>query len=185
MLNGITRFVEDRLKLRVNRDKSGVDKAVRRGLLGFGLYHMGRGEIGIRVDRDAMVALRGRIRRLTARSWRVSMPLRIAALNTFIRGWCGYFALARTSSVFGDLDSWLRRRLRQVRWKEWKRWTARRRNLVALGIPEAKARQWASSRKGCWPLSRSPVLTRALPNSYWMDLGLRGFTHAVTRRWDV
>ena len=62
-----------------------------------------------------------RLRRLTKRSWRVSMEVRIAALNRFTRGWTAYFALADTFSVFGELDEWLRRRLRQVRWKEWKR----------------------------------------------------------------
>jgi group II intron reverse transcriptase/maturase len=185
VLDSITSFLEHRLKLRVNRAKSGVDRATRRGLLGFGLHHAGGGRIGIRVDRKAMVALKLRVKALTARNWRVSMPVRIAALNRFIRGWCGYFALARTPSVFRDLDSWLRRRLRQVRWKEWKRWTARRRNLVALGIPDRTAREWAASRKGTWRVAGSAVLSRALPNSYWTDLGLLTFTAAVTRRWDV
>ena len=63
--------------------------------------------------------------------------------------------------------------MRQIRWKEWKRFAARRRNLRMLGIPDRAAREWASSSKGYWRIAGSPVLQRALPNSYWDDLGLK------------
>ena len=109
------------------------------------------------------------------------MPIRLALLNRFLSGWSAYFALAETPSVFAEFDEWLRRRLRQVRWKEWKRFAARRRNLVALGIPDWQARQWAASRKGYWRLSGSAVLQRALPVGYWTDLGLVGFGDRTSR----
>ena len=103
------------------------------------------------------------------------MPVRMVALNRFIRGWTAYFALADTFSTFEELDEWLRRRLRQVRWKEWKRFSARWRNLRAFGTPDRQARQWASSSRGCWRIAGSAILQRALPNRYFQELGLAGF----------
>jgi len=76
---------------------------------------------------------------------------------------------------------WLRRRLRQVRWKERKRYRTRRRNLRALGIPERAAREWAASQKGPWRIAGSYVLSSALPNAYWSDHGLKGFTDPYHR----
>jgi RNA-directed DNA polymerase len=115
-------------------------------------------------------------RLLTSRTWGVSMADRIRALNKFIAGWCAYYGFAETQSVFRSLDGWVRRRLRQVRWKEWKRNRTRRHNLIILGIPPHLARQWGGSGKGSWPVAGS-FLNRALPNRYWHDLGLRGFDH--------
>ncbi len=92
-----------------------------------------------------------------------------------------YFALADTPSPFEELDKWLRRRLRQVRWKGWKRIRTKRRNLIALGIPEDQAHQWACTRKGYWRIARSAPLQRALPNAYWADQGLKGFTDPYRR----
>jgi hypothetical protein len=82
--------------------------------------------------------------------------------------------LADTARPFRDLDEWLRRRLRQVRWKQWKVPTARRRNFIALGMPAATARHWAGSSIGPGRMAGSPPLQRALPNANWTGLGLRG-----------
>jgi group II intron reverse transcriptase/maturase len=185
VLDGVTAFVERRLKLRVNRDKSGVAPATVRGLLGFGFVRTG-GRVKVRLERRTRHRLRARLRHLTSRRWRVAMAVRLAALGRFLTGWTAYFALAETPSVFAELDEWLRRRLRQVRWKEWKVFAARRRNLRALGIPDEQARQWAASRKGYWRIAGSPVLGRALPNRYWTDLGLVAISERVRRlreRW--
>ena len=135
----------------------------------------------MRLDPKAKAAVKARLRRLTARSWRIAMTERIVRINRFTRGWTAYFALADTPSVFAELDQWLRRRLRQVRWKEWKRWRARWRNLSALGIPSDVARQWAASRRGCWRVAGSAILQRALPNVYWLNQGLAGFSDSYRR----
>ena len=171
VLEGITVFVEKRLHLRVNQAKSGVSPATVRGLLGFGFFRRD-GRIRVRLGPKTKSRLRARLRELTSRRRSIAMPIRLALLNRFLGGWTAYFALAETPSVFDEFDEWLRRRLRQVRWKEWKRFAARRRNLRSLGIPDEKARQWAASRKGYWRLSGSPPLQRAMPISYWADLGL-------------
>jgi len=180
VLEGVTAFVEERLKLRVNRAKSGVAPATVRGLLGFGFFRRD-GTVRVRLDPKAKGRLKARLRQLTSRRRSIAMPVRLALLNRFLGGWAAYFALADTPSVFAEFDEWLRRRLRQVRWKEWKRFAARRRNLVGLGIPDWQARQWAASRKGYWRLSGSPPLQRALPNRYWADLGLVPVSDRVRR----
>jgi hypothetical protein len=103
-----------------------------------------------------------RIRQLTTRNWGVSMERRIKEINRFTVGWTGYFAFADTILPFEKLEKWLRRRLRQVRWKEWKRPQTRYRNLRALGIPDHAARSWAASQKGYWRVAGSWPLQRAL-----------------------
>ncbi len=171
VLGSVTDVVERRLKLKVNREKSSVRHAREATVLGFGFY-FSRSGVGIRVDPKAITRLKARIRELTSRKWSVSMPCRIDRLNTFTTGWMAYFGLADLGNRLLGLDEWLRRRMRQIRWKEWKRCAARRRNLRQLGIPDRKAREWAASSKGYWRIAGSPVLTRALPNAYWDDLGL-------------
>jgi group II intron reverse transcriptase/maturase len=171
VLDGVTVFVEQRLKLKVNRAKSGIAPATVRGLLGFGFVRNGA-TVRIRLERKAKLRLRSRLRQLTDRHRSIAMPVRLALLNRFLAGWAAYFAPADTPSVFDEVDEWLRRRLRQVRWKEWKRFAARRRNLRALGIPDVQARRWAASRKGYWRIAGSPPLQVALPNGYWTNLGL-------------
>lgn len=181
VMGSLTRFVEGRLKLRVNRGKSGVAPAIRRGLLGFGFFWRKDGEVAVRVDRNALRAARARVRRLTARSWGVSMTTRIGALNRFILGWCAYFALAETPSTFASLDEWCRRRLRQAQWKQWKRVRTRLRELARLGIKRGQAWQWANTRRGSWRVAGSAILSRALPNAHWQRLGLVGFVDAYGR----
>jgi group II intron reverse transcriptase/maturase len=177
---GITSYIEKRLKLRVNREKSGVAPATKRGLLGFGLLKR-KGRVDIRIDPKARKAMLAKIRRLTSRTWGISMTERIAILNSYIRGWCAHFALADTPSVFEEADERLRRRLRQVAWKQWKRPKNRARNLRALGIPDQKAYEWSYSRKGSWRIAGSAPLQRAMPNAYWSGIGLVGFKQSYGR----
>jgi group II intron reverse transcriptase/maturase len=180
VMEGTTQFIERRLKLRVNRGKSSVASAFRATLLGFG-FLCRDGEVKVRIDPRARARAKDRLRRLTSRRWGVSMERRIRELNRFTVGWTAYFALADTPRPLSDLDEWLRRRLRQVRWKEWKRYRTRRRNLRALGIPERSAREWAGSRKGYWRLAGSAPLQRALPAAYWREQGLQGFADPYRR----
>jgi RNA-directed DNA polymerase len=180
VMESIMRFVEQRLKLKVNRGKSVVDRATKRPLLGFGFLHRG-GEVKVRVDPKAQRRAKDRLRRLTSRRWGVSMERRIREINRFTVGWTAYYWLADTPWPFEKLDKWLRRRLRQIRWKEWKRVRTKLRMLRAAGIPEGDARRWASSRKGYWRFANSPVLHRVLPSAYWADLGLKGFTEPYRR----
>ena len=181
VLDGATQFIEKRLKLKVNRRKSGVAPALGRGLLGFRFYRRkGSDEIRVMVDDKAIKAVKVEIRRLTDRHWGVSMRYRIAALNRFIGGWCAYFAFSSTAHSLRDLDAWLRRRMRQVCWKQWKRPRTKIRMLLKLGVPRYKAFGWGLSSLGSWRVSAS-VLQWVLPTAYWNDLGLTGFVESYRR----
>jgi RNA-directed DNA polymerase len=180
VMDSITQYVERRLKLRVSRRKSAVAPATKRPFLGFGFF-VRDGQVRVRVDPNARKRAKARLRKLTARSWSISMEQRLQAINRFTVGWTAYFAYADTPTPFRELDEWLRRRLRQVRWKEWKRTATKRRNLRTLGIPDRSAREWAGSRKGCWRVAGSWILTRALPNAYWQEQGLQGFSDPYRR----
>ena len=182
VLDGVTGIVEGRLKLKVNRDKSSISTITVAGLLGFGFYVAAGGKVGIRVAPKAWKRLKMRLRQLTRRNWRVSMTSRIARLNQLIAGWCAYFAVADGRKRFAAIDKWLRRRLRAVRWTEWKRYRTKRRNLRALGVSEDNAAQWAATSKGPWRIAGSAVLPSAMPDSYWTDHGLHGLSHHWHRR---
>ncbi|WP_052269976.1 MULTISPECIES: group II intron maturase-specific domain-containing protein [unclassified Streptomyces] len=174
MLASVTAVVEQRLKLKVNREKSKVVHARSAVLLGFGFYFT-RSGVRIRVDPKALARWKTKMRELTSRRWSIAMDERIAKINRFMTGWMGYFQLSDASSPFRDLEEWFRRRMRQIRWKEWKIPRARRANLRRLGITESLSHQWGNSSKGYWRIAGSAVLQRALPNSYWDDLGLLTF----------
>lgn len=96
-------------------------------------------------------------------------------LNPYIRGWVNYFALADAKVHMQRLDEWVRRRLRQVLWKQWKTPANRYRNLRARGVSEYWAKRTGGTSKGCWRLSASPPLHQALNNAYWRELGLESF----------
>ena len=96
-------------------------------------------------------------------------------------GWMAYFWLADAERTFRSLDGWLRRRLRQVRWKEWKTTAAKRHNLRIRGISESNARKWGGSSKGYWRVAGSKVLQVSLPNSYWNRLGLKSLSQTWQR----
>ena len=113
VMASITHYVEERLKLRVNREKSVVARSLRRPFLGFCLRPR-MGEVRVLVDPKALRRAKDRLRALTSRRWSVSMERRIEEINRFTVGWTAYFRLADTPTPFEDLDEWLRRRLRQV-----------------------------------------------------------------------
>ena len=172
--------IERRLKLKVNREKSSIRHAAQATLLGFGFFSGGP-RAGIRIAPKAIQRLKDQLRMLTRRRWSVSMDYRIGRLNRLITGWVAYFRLAQRVSVLGKLDGWLRRRLRQVRWKEWKTAAAKRHNLRIRGISEGEARKWAGVSRRYWRVAGSQILQVSLPNSYWNHLGLKTLSQTWQR----
>jgi RNA-directed DNA polymerase len=183
VLQSISSYVENRLKLKVNQGKSTVDWSVRQPWLGFCFYRR-RGEIKVRLDPKAHKRVKDQIRRLTSRTWSVSMKRRIVEINRFTVGWTAYFAFADTPTPFIELDGWLRGRLRQARWKEWQRIRTRWSRLQALGLPDREAHVWAMTNKGSWRAART-FLRRALPDTYWAEQGLTGFADSYHRLRDT
>ncbi len=161
-----TKVLESDLRLRVNREKSVINPASVATLLGFGFYFTKTG-VKIKIAAKAFKRMKQRIKALTSRKWSVSMEYRIQQLNRYVRGWMGYFRLSQTPKKFATLDQWFRRRMRQIRWKEWKTARTRVKNLRRLGIRPNQAYQWGNSSRAYWRVAKSPILSRALPNEYW------------------
>ena len=164
-------FLEKKLKLKVNPKKSKVDRATRVKFLGFSFYKR-KGEVLIRVAKRSLERFREKLRRLTKRTRSGKLEDIIRQINQYTMGWMGYYWQANTPSVFEELDSWIRRRLRQMIWKRWKRGTTRYRELVKLGVPRWRASGGAGG-KSPWHMSNAPVIKEALSNAYLRNSGLK------------
>jgi group II intron reverse transcriptase/maturase len=171
VMESVREFVEKKLKLKVNQKKSKVDRAKRVKFLGFSFYKY-KGEMLIRVAGRSLERFREKLRRLTQRTRSGKLEDIIQEINTYIVGWIGYYRQANTPSVYEKLDGWIRRRLRQMIWKRWKRGTTRFRELVRLGVPKWRAQEGAGGTSP-WRMSTSPVIKEALSNGYFRNLGLK------------
>lgn len=163
VMASITRFIEIDLKLKVNKDKSTVDRPWKLKFLGFSFYHNKSG-IGIRVHPKPVKKLKEKLKKITGRSNAKSIKQRILELKQVITGWVNYFGIADMGVRLKELDEWLRRRIRMCYWKRWKKIKTRHDNLVKLGIDKYKAWEYANTRKSYWRISNSPILTVALTN---------------------
>ena len=159
----ITRFLEGELKLKVNKEKSAVDRPWKLKFLGFSFY-LRKGETGIRVHPKSVKKLKAKLKAITGRSNAMGVNERITKLKQIITGWVNYFGIADMGKLAKELDEWLRRRIRMCYWKRWKKIKTRHDNLVRLGIDKYKAWEFANTRKGCWRISNSPILAIALTN---------------------
>lgn len=180
VFQSVKHFLENRLKLKVNEAKSAVDRPWKRKFLGFSFYNSKNGP-RIRLAPKTVQRLQQKLRDLTKRSRSMSMTERIRKLNSYLGGWMGYFALADAKELLRGTDEWLRRRLRQILWKEWKRSKTRRRELRRLGLREQVAREIAGTRKGYWRTAATPQLHKALGLAYWRDQGLVGLLERYER----
>ena len=178
VMEGVRRFVEDELKLKVNEQKSAVDRPWKRKFLGFSFTH--ERKTRTRIAPQARDKFKQKVRQLTCRSRSMNMDRRIERLNTYLRGWLGHFRLADTRSVIQELDEWIRRRLRMCYLKQWKKPQAVYRNLVKLGLAPDFARRICGSGKGYWRLSNTPQMNKALGLTFWANQGLL----SLTQRYD-
>ncbi len=160
-----------RLRLQVNRAKSAVARALTRPFLGFALWAAPGRKIQVCVSREALNTMKDRVRRLTRRTRGRSLGRVVADLRTYLRGWKGYFRLAATPKIFATLDEWIRHRLRAYQLKQWKRGKTVFRELRARGASKDLAAQVAANTS-CWWRNSARLLNRALPNSYFLALGL-------------
>jgi RNA-directed DNA polymerase len=168
VLASVTRFLARRLKLAVNAAKSAVDRPWRRTFLGF--TFTGHRPNRRRVSEKALKACKQEVRRLTFRTRGVSLARVVGDLRQYLSGWYAYFGFAEAPSSFKELDSWIRRRLRCYRWKQWGR--RRYRELRRRGVSRDLAWNTVKSAHGPWRISRSPALAIALPGRYFDGLGL-------------
>src|SRR5574344_342112 len=160
-LTNIVPFIEGKLFLKVNREKTMVAYVRDIKFLGYSFY-VYRNKGRLRVHPKSFARLKESLRVLTSRSNGWGNEKRKEKLKQFITGWVNYFKLADMKIYLERLDSWLRRRRRMVIWQQWKRGKTRLRNLINLGIPEYKAYQFANTRKGYWRTAKSPILQRSI-----------------------
>lgn len=168
VMASVTRFLEQKLKLRVNREKSAVAPVGERKFLGHRILL--NGKLGI--SPKSVERAKGKIREMTRRNRGVSFAQVIADVNSFLTGWILYYRFAAFRGELGRMDEWIRRKLRCLRLKQRKRSTSVAGLLRAVGVSEVEAAKVAGSGKGPWRLSNCPPVKRGLSNRWFHTQGL-------------
>ena len=171
VMESLTAFVTDRLRLKVNQEKSAVARPWERKFLGFS-FTSAKKAPRRRIAPKSLDRIKKRVRELTRRTRGISLEKMVELLSIYLRGWWAYFRHCETPSVPKELEQWIRRRLRAVQWKHWKRGRKRYAELRKRGVAKDLAAQTAGSSHGPWRIAKSPALHQALPDAYFESLGL-------------
>jgi RNA-directed DNA polymerase len=166
VMESVSRYLREKLKLKVNEAKSAVARPRDRSFLGFSI---GKGG-SIQVSDKAVKRFKGRIREITQRTRGRSLRQIIAELRVYMRGWRGYFGLATGRTRFRELSAWIQRRLRSYQWKQWG--SRGYRELRRRGVSRDLAWNTSKSAHRAWRLSMTPALSIALPTKHFVALGL-------------
>ncbi len=180
VLDSITKFLEKKLQLKVNRDKSAVDRPWRRKFLGFSFTS--RIKSTIRVHEKSRESLRGKIRQLCRMGRGMNLETFIQTkLNPLLRGWGNYFRHADTTSYAKDLDRWIRSRLRIILWRRWERPKTRYKMLAKMGVPLNQCHMMANSSKGPCRMCSFSTLAMAYPPEFFYNKGLISLSQLIKR----
>jgi group II intron reverse transcriptase/maturase len=177
VMESCVKFLEGKLKLKVNQEKSQTGSPMRLKFLGFSLCRIGE-RTRIRPHQKTLERFKSKIKELTGRRQGKSIEAILERLQRYTTGWLGYYAIANMKTKIQALNEWIRRRIRQIYWKQWKVNKARHDNLVRLGKSSAQAWQWANSRLGYWRIAGSWILTTTLTN---MCLESEGYDNIAKR----
>ena len=169
-LTHILPYIEGKLFLKVNREKTQVAYANKVKYLGYSFY-ICKGEGRLRIHPKSVQKFKDKIREITGRSNGTGIEARKVRLNQVVRGWMNYFKLADAKKLIQGLDEWIRSRIRMGTWKQWKKVRTRFENLKRLGIKEERAWMWANTRKGYWRTAHSPILSTAFSNQRFKQVG--------------
>lgn len=169
-LENIIPYIEEKLFLKVNRDKTKVAYISEVKYLGYSFYRR-KGKCRLRVHPKSLAKMKAKLKELTSRSNGWGNEYRALKLTQFIRGWVNYFAMADMKTMVGKIDEWLRHRIRSIYWKQWKKVKTRFSNLKKLGVEEGKAWICANMRNGNWYCSGYFVLQTAFNNKKLRELG--------------
>jgi RNA-directed DNA polymerase len=175
VMASLTDFIERKMKLKVNRDKSAVDRPRNRKFLGLTLMRLKSGRVRVLVSKEALAALRSKLKEMSPRNWGASLQACLSPLNRYMRGWLGYFGICDPKQIptLGREDAHLRRRLRALQLKQWKKKRLIQLHLVRLGIPPPLVRRdLYGGRRGWWMLTRCHAINRALTNAHYERQGL-------------
>lgn len=179
VLNSIEQFLNQRLKLTLNREKSRVARSWRCDYLGYGMsWHE---QPRLRVATMSLDRLRDRLRELLRGARGRKMADVIERINPVLRGWAGYFKLSQSKRPLEELDGWVRHKLRCVLWRQWKQPSTRVRNLMSLGLSEDRAHESAVNGRGPWWNSGASHMNQALPKKQWDLLGLVSILDTINR----
>jgi RNA-directed DNA polymerase len=170
VMSGVRTFLEEVLKLRINPEKSAVARPWDRKFLGFSVTV--QRETRLRIAPASVRRLMQKVRDLMRAGRGRSLARTIEDLNPLLRGWINYFKLTQTKGVLEELDSWMRRRLRCLLWRQWKRRATKARKLRALGLDAERARHSASNGQGPWWNAGASHMNQALPAKYFTHMGL-------------
>jgi RNA-directed DNA polymerase len=176
VMESVTRFITQKLKLKVNEAKSAVARPPQRKFLGFSF--IAGPEVKRIIAPKAVNQFKQRIRDITRRAKSVSIKTTMDELAPFMRGWRGYFGFCETPEVLISLTRWVRLRLRAALWRQWKTPRRRRAALLKLGVGPRLASNTAGSGRGAWHLARAKALSVGLSNAYFKSLGLPSLTEA-------
>ena len=167
VMESISRFLENKLKVKVNRDKSQVVRAEECSFLGFTFTRK-----RLAVSEKSITRFKSELRRLTGRSWGISMGRRYGEIRTYLHGWMNYFGTSLKYNDAVEMDHWLRRRIRMCYWKQWRRARKRIGELIKLGAPRYHAILTGLSRKGYWHLAKTLSTNCGLGNEFLETQGL-------------
>jgi hypothetical protein len=170
VLKSITRFIETKLQLKVNRTKSQVTHASKSQILGFSFYWSHK-EYRIRIAPKRVRQFKRTLRNQTRRWSGSSVEDRLKYLSKIVIGWTNYFKIADCKKLLTKLDEWVRRRIRAFIWVTWKKIRTKQRNLQRLGVKKGKAWEWANTRKGHWRIAGSFILSTTLTNAVLEKMG--------------
>jgi RNA-directed DNA polymerase len=170
VMKSITKFITQKLKLKVNESKSAVARPQERKFLGFSFTD--GPEIKRAIAPKSSARFKRRVREITRRAKGVSIDATMEELAPYMRGWRSYFGFCETPRVLVSLTCWVRARLRVALWRQWKTIRRRRAALLALGVRPTLARHTACSSRGPWYLAHAKALSVALPTAYFKSLGL-------------
>lgn len=174
ILEHILPFIEDKLRLRVNREKTVVAYIGRIKFLGYGFYPV-KGGIKLRVHPKSISKMKAKVKEITARSCGLGYEELKVKLKQFITGWVNYFKLADMKTLLQATDEWLRRRIRMYIWKRWKKIRTRYTMLKKLGFNHDNAFKFACTRKGYWRIANSQILTVTITNARLKQAGYTFF----------
>lgn len=164
--NEVYKFLRDKLKLPINRSKSGIRRPISFQILGYGFvptYRKGeKGKYQLIVPKKRWKTLKIKLKEITRKTNPMSFKERIEKLKQVTRGWVNYFKSASISQKLKTLDGWLRNRLRYCIWTDWKKPERKRKNLIRLGIPHWQAYAWSRTRMGGWAVAQSPILVTTI-----------------------
>ena len=174
VLESVTEFIEQKLKLKVNREKTQINRPVQSTLLGFSFYRNAV-EWKVRISSKALYRVKEKLKNKTKRNDPSTASEKIKKMKAMIMGWVNYFSIAEAKSAMKQLDQMVRVRLRIGIWKQWKRSKTKISNLVKLGISQRQAYQWGNSSLGYCRIAHSPILSTTLNNEYFQRKGYVGF----------